>query len=153
VTTIRRKTFWVMFKIFLHIFQFCINIRIEPLRTASTRFNPQRKTASTLVVYRMTFIVTDLIRVKMSRMGGNLCYSRKQPDFEPGPYGIKTVSTRFHPHRNTCQFLRILGATIRPCSKFLCVSNRVEIRFKVHRHSAKRNNSSLHFVFFQALFW
>jgi hypothetical protein len=32
-----------------------------------------------------------------------------QPDFEPGPYGIKTVSTRFHPyldpHRNPCQFL------------------------------------------------
>jgi hypothetical protein len=45
-------------------FQFRINIRIEPARTASTRFNPQRKTASILVAYRMT--VT--IRVKMSRM-------------------------------------------------------------------------------------
>jgi hypothetical protein len=33
-------------------------IRIEPVRTALTRFNPQRKTASTIVVYRMTFIVT-----------------------------------------------------------------------------------------------
>jgi hypothetical protein len=29
----------------------------------------------------------------------SLCYSHTQPDFEPGPYGIKTVSTRFHPHR------------------------------------------------------
>jgi hypothetical protein len=43
---------------FLQGFQFRINIRIEPVRTASTRFNPQRKTASTLVVFRMTFIIT-----------------------------------------------------------------------------------------------
>jgi hypothetical protein len=72
----------------------------------------------------------------MSRRGGNLCYSHTQPDFEPGPYGIKTVSTRFHPHRSTCQFLRILGGyntaekTFWSCSKFLRVSNRTEIRFK-----------------------
>jgi hypothetical protein len=43
---------------FLQGFQFRINIRIEPFRTAPTRFNPQRKTASTLVAYRMTFKVT-----------------------------------------------------------------------------------------------
>jgi hypothetical protein len=52
---------------------------------------------------------------------------------EPGPYGIKTVSTRFHPyrlgstcidpHRNTCQFLRILGATIRWRKHFGNVQN------------------------------
>jgi hypothetical protein len=52
---------------FLQGFQFCINIHIEPVRTAPTRFNPQRKTASTLVAYRMTFKVNlDLTRVKMS---------------------------------------------------------------------------------------
>jgi hypothetical protein len=74
----------------------------------------------------------------MSRKGDDLCYSRTQPDFEPGLYGIKTVSTGFHPHRNTCQFLRILGVkmydttekTFWSCSRFLCVSNRVKIRFK-----------------------
>jgi hypothetical protein len=54
VTTTRQKNFLGDVK----KFQFRINIRIEPVRTASTRFNPQGKTASTLVVYRMTFIVT-----------------------------------------------------------------------------------------------
>jgi hypothetical protein len=43
---------------FLQGFQFRINIRIEPVRAAPTRFIPQRKTASTLVAYRMTFKVT-----------------------------------------------------------------------------------------------
>jgi hypothetical protein len=80
VTTIRRKNFLCHVQTFLQGFQFRINIRInigiEPVRTASTSFNPQRKTASTLVAYRMTFIVT--IRVKMSRMGGDLCYSQTQ---------------------------------------------------------------------------
>jgi hypothetical protein len=62
-----------------------------------------------------------------------LCYSHTQPDFEPGPYGIKTVSTRFQPyrpgstridsHRNTCQFLRIPGATIRRRKHFVHVQN------------------------------
>jgi hypothetical protein len=40
----------------------------------------------------------DLIQVKMSQMG-DLCYSHTQPNFELGPYGIKTVSTRFYPYR------------------------------------------------------
>jgi hypothetical protein len=98
VTTRRRKKNFLGFvQKFLQGFQFRINIRIEPVRTASTRFNPQRKTASTLVAYHMIFIVT--IRVKMSRRGGNLFYSHTQPDFEPVPYGIKTVSTRFQPYR------------------------------------------------------
>jgi hypothetical protein len=49
-------------------FQFRINICIEPVRTASTRFNPQRKTASTLVTYSMAFIVSSgLIRVNAVR--------------------------------------------------------------------------------------
>jgi hypothetical protein len=101
VTTIRRKKLIGHVQKILQGFQFRFNIRIEPVRTASTRFNPQRKTALTLVAYRMAFILTIriLIRVKMSRMGGDLCYSHKQPDFEPVPYGIKTVSTRFHPYR------------------------------------------------------
>jgi hypothetical protein len=94
---IRRKTFLGRVQKFLRGFQFRINIRIEPVRTATTCFNPQRKTASTLIAYRMTFIVTIL--VKMSRMGGDLYYSRTEPDFEPGQYGIKTVSTRPHPYR------------------------------------------------------
>jgi hypothetical protein len=34
----------------------------------------------------------------------NLCYSHTQPDFKPGPYGIKT---RIDPHRNLFQFLGI----------------------------------------------
>jgi hypothetical protein len=38
-------------------FQFRINTRIETVRTAPTRFNPQRKTASTFVAYRMAFKV------------------------------------------------------------------------------------------------
>jgi hypothetical protein len=48
-----------------------------------------------------------------------------------GPYEIKTVSTRFHPHRSTYQLLRILGATIRRRKHFghvqnVCVSQRVQ---------------------------
>jgi hypothetical protein len=75
----------------------------------------------------------------MSRMGDNLWYSHKQPDFEQGPYGIKTVSTRFHPHRPASYNVSIpeesggydtADKTFWSCSKFLCVSNRVEIRFK-----------------------
>jgi hypothetical protein len=58
----------------------------------------------------------------MSRMGGNLFYSYKQLDFEPGLYRIKTISTWFHPH-STCQFLRILGATIRRRKHFGHVQN------------------------------
>jgi hypothetical protein len=94
VTTIRRKTFCCHVQKFLQIFRFRINIRIKPVQTASTRFNPQRKTASTLVVYRHD---PDLIRVKMSRMGGNLCYSHIQLDFEPGPYAYRPGSTRTDP--------------------------------------------------------
>jgi hypothetical protein len=80
-------------------------------------------------------------------MGGILCYSHKQLDFEQGPYGIKTVSTRFYTYRSgstrivhvhvTCTVnLGDSGGygTARKkfwsWSKFLCVSNRVEISFK-----------------------
>jgi hypothetical protein len=58
VTTIQRKNFLGPVQKFLQGCQFRINIRIEPVRTAPTRFNPQRKTASTLAAYRMTFKVT-----------------------------------------------------------------------------------------------
>jgi hypothetical protein len=58
MTTIRRKNFLGRVQNFLQEFQFRINIRIEPVPTAPTRFNPQRKTASTFVAYRMTFKVT-----------------------------------------------------------------------------------------------
>jgi hypothetical protein len=58
VTTIRRKNFLGRVQKFLQGFQFRINIRIEPVRTAPTRFKPQRKTALALVAYRMAFKVT-----------------------------------------------------------------------------------------------
>jgi hypothetical protein len=130
VTTIQQKNFLGHVQKFLQGFQFRINICIEPVRTASTRVNPQRKTASTLVIHSHD---PDLIRVKMSRMGGNLSYSHKQQVFEPGPYKFKTVSTRFHPyqpgstridpHRSMCQLLKILGATTRRRKHFGHVQN------------------------------
>jgi hypothetical protein len=118
------KTFWVMFKFFLQIFQFRINIRIEPVRTVSTRFNPQRKTASTFV-YHITFIVTIRIwswwkwakwEVIYATVTNRRISNRVHTE-------LKIVSTRFHPHRNTCQFLRILGATIRRRKHFGHVQN------------------------------
>jgi hypothetical protein len=61
--------------------------------------------------------------MKLRRMGVNLCYSHTKPDFEPGPYGIKTVLTRFHSHRSTCQQLKIPGATIRRRKHFGHIQN------------------------------
>jgi hypothetical protein len=125
-----KKTFWVMFKNFCkysNSVSISVLNRFELHRPASTRIDPCR------IPYDIHIHDPDLIRVKMSRMGGNLYYSHTQPDFEPGPYGIKTVSTRFHPyrpcstrtdpHRNTRQFLRILGVTIRRRKHFGHVQN------------------------------
>jgi hypothetical protein len=112
------KTFLARVQKFLQGFQFHINIRIEPVRTAPTRFNPQRKTASTLAAYHMTFKVTIRIwsgwkwakwvmiyaTVTHSWIS-NRVHTELKPyrpgstRIEPGPYWIKTVSTRFHPFR------------------------------------------------------
>jgi hypothetical protein len=62
----RRKIFLGHFQIFLQIFQFCINIRIEPVRTASTRFN---RTDPCRIPHDIHSHDPDLIRVKMSRIG------------------------------------------------------------------------------------
>jgi hypothetical protein len=49
-----------------------------------------------------------------------------QPDFEPGPYGIKPYrpgSTRIGPHRNPCQFLMVFGGIIRRRKIYVYVQN------------------------------
>jgi hypothetical protein len=56
------KKFWSYLE-FLHGFQFCINIRIEPVLTALTSINPQRKTALTLAVYCIVLHAMDFDRV------------------------------------------------------------------------------------------
>jgi hypothetical protein len=60
--TIRQRKSFGHVQKFLQGIQLCINIRIDSVRTALTRFNPKRKNASTLVVYCMTFIVMIQIR-------------------------------------------------------------------------------------------
>jgi hypothetical protein len=108
-----KKLFGSCSNFFLPIFQFRINIRIEPVRTASTRFNPQRKTAKTLVIYRMTFIVTIRIWsgwkwaewvVIYATVTNSRISNRVHTELKPH----RTGSTRIDPHRNTCQFLRSL---------------------------------------------
>jgi hypothetical protein len=89
-----------------------------PYWTGSTRFNPQRKTASTLVACRMTFIVMIRIwsgwkwtkwlvfyaTVTHSRISDRVQtelkpYRPGSTRIDPDPYWIKTVSTQFHPFR------------------------------------------------------
>jgi hypothetical protein len=123
--------------------------RFQPHRPASTR---SVKPHPNFVAYRMTFKVTIRIwygwkwakwvmiyaTVTHSRISNHVHTELKpyRPGstlIEPDPYGIKTVSTRFHPywlsstcidpHRNTCQFLRILGATKRWRKHFGHVQN------------------------------
>jgi hypothetical protein len=121
----------VMFKKFCKDFNsvlISVLNRFESHWSASTRIDPCH------ISHDIHSHDPDLIRVKMSRMGGNLCYSHTHPDFEPGPYGIKPVSTQFHPywpgstgtdpHRNMCQFLRIPGATTRRVQNF-CASQTI----------------------------
>jgi hypothetical protein len=53
----------VMFKSFLHGFQFCIDIRIDQLLTALTGINLQCKTAFTFVVYCIVLCATGCDKV------------------------------------------------------------------------------------------
>jgi hypothetical protein len=67
-----------------------MNIRIDPARTALTRFNRIDPCRIPHDIHRHD---PDLIRVKMSRISPGMMViyaSHTPPDFEPGPYGLKT---------------------------------------------------------------
>jgi hypothetical protein len=107
---IRRKNFLGHVQKFLQGFQFRINIRIEPLRTASIRFNPQRKTASTLIAYRMTFIVTIRIWsgwkwaewvVIYATVTHNQISNRVHTELKPYRDLVPSVSTQVHKELKT----------------------------------------------------